>query len=241
MVAERDRELPRIIARAQAGDAGAFTELYTRYAGHILRYLYARLREQESAQDLTQEVFVRVIKGITNFEYRGEKSFLGWLYTIASNVLIGQMRQKRLISTPLDDGLEVVDPHGQEAVLLLFDQITLRQAINQLTADQQHVLTLKFFADLSNAEVALAIGRTEGAVKALQHRALHALHEILEREASEPLHTRAQNGELAQRAEQLVGSDLTANRNRATGEAETKRANDGAKKRRRGRGSYTDS
>ena len=187
MVTDLDLELPRIIARAKAGDAGAFGELYTRYAGLILRYLYVRVHEQEGAQDLTQEVFVRVIKGIAGFEYRGEKSFLGWLYTIAGNVLIGQARRKRAISTPLDESVELIDPRGQEAVLSIFDRVALEQAIAQLTEDQQQVLTLKFFADMTNQEIAVAIGRSEGAVKALQHRALHALQQILERERELPM------------------------------------------------------
>src|SRR5262245_60045902 len=187
MVTELALELRGIITRAKAGDVGAFGELYSRYASVILRYLYARLREQESAQDLTQEVFVRVIKGIGGFEYRGEKSFLGWLYTIAGNVLIGQARRKRAISTPLDESIELVDPRGQEAVLSIFDRVALEQAIAQLTEDQQQVLTLKFFADMTNQEIAVAIGRSEGAVKALQHRALHALQQILERERELPI------------------------------------------------------
>lgn len=182
MVTDLDLELRRIITQAKSGDVGAFGELYTRYASMILRYLYARLREQESAQDLTQEVFVRVIKGIGGFEYRGEKSFLGWLYTIAGNVLIGQARRKRAISTPLDEHLELIDPHGQDAVHSIFDRVALEQAITQLTDDQQQVLTLKFFADMTNQEIAHVLGRTEGAIKALQHRALHALQQILERD-----------------------------------------------------------
>jgi RNA polymerase sigma-70 factor (ECF subfamily) len=183
---ESDPQLPNLIAKAQAGDPGAFGELYTRYAGAILRFLYVRTREQELAQDLTQEVFVRVIKGIGSFEYRGEKSFLGWLYTIAGNVLIGQARRKRAISTPLDDNIEVVDPRGQEAVLSVFDRVSLMHAISQLTDDQQQVLTLRYFSDMTNQEIASATGKTEGAVKALQHRALQALHQILERESQDP-------------------------------------------------------
>jgi RNA polymerase sigma-70 factor, ECF subfamily len=183
---ESDPELPRMIARAQAGDTGAFGELYTRYAGLILRYLYVRTREQESAQDLTQEVFVRVIKGIGGFEYRGEKSFLGWLYTIAGNVLIGQARRKRAISTPLDESMEVADPRGQEAVLSVFDRVSLMTAMSQLTGDQQQVLTLRYFSDMTNQEIAATTGKTEGAVKALQHRALQALQQILEREGGDP-------------------------------------------------------
>jgi RNA polymerase sigma-70 factor (ECF subfamily) len=185
MVTELERELPNIIARAQSGDVAAFSEIYSRYASQILRYLYARLREPESAQDLTQEVFVRVLKGIGNFEYRGEKSFLGWLYTIAGNVLIGQSRRRSPVSTPLDEGIDIADPHGQEAVHSIFERETLRQAIAQLTEDQQQVLMLKFFADMTNNEIARAIGRSEGAVKALQHRALASLQIILARESRE--------------------------------------------------------
>ena len=190
MVSESELELPKIIAQAQRGDAGAFGELYAKYAGPILRYLYVRVRDQEGAQDLTQEVFVRVIKGIGGFEYRGEKSFLGWLYTIANNVLIGQARRKRAISTPLDENIELVDPRGQDEVLSIYDRVELQQAISQLTQDQQQVLTLKFFADMTNNEIATAIGRTEGAVKALQHRALQSLQQIMVREGQEQLATR---------------------------------------------------
>lgn len=186
MVTETDPELPRIIARAQAGDPAAFGDLYTRYAGIILRYLYLRTREQEGAQDLTQEVFVRVIKGIGGFEYRGEKSFLGWMYTIAGNVLIGQARRKRAVSTPLDDSVEIADPRGQEAVLSVYDRVSLQHAMSQLTGDQQQVLTLRYFADMTNQEIAASTGKTEGAVKALQHRALQSLQQILERESNDP-------------------------------------------------------
>jgi RNA polymerase sigma-70 factor (ECF subfamily) len=191
MVTESDRELPSMIARAQAGDAGAFGDLYARYASVILRYLYLRTREQETAQDLTQEVFVRVIKGIGGFEYRGEKSFLGWLYTIAGNVLIGQARRKRAISTPLDESVEIADPRGHEAVLSVFDRVSLQHAMGQLTSDQQQVLTLRYFADMTNQEIAASTGKTEGAVKALQHRALQALQQILERENGELVRARS--------------------------------------------------
>lgn len=187
MVSELDLELPKVIAQAQLGEPGAFGELYAKYAGLILRYLYVRVRDQEGAQDLTQEVFVRVIKGIGSFEYRGEKSFLGWLYTIANNVLIGQARRKRAISTPLDENIELADPRGQEEVLSIYDRVMLQQAISQLTHDQQQVLTLKFFADMTNNEIATTIGRTEGAVKALQHRALQSLQQIMAREGQEQL------------------------------------------------------
>jgi len=194
MVTELDQELPGIIARAQAGDSGAFTEIYRRYAGIILRFLYARTQEQEGAQDLTQEVFMRVLKGIGSFEYRGEKSFLGWLYTIAGNVLVGHVRRKQPISTPLDEDLKLIDPYGQQAVLSLYDRLEIQEAMSQLTEDQQRVVTMKFFADMTNSEIATAIGRSEGAVKALQNRAINALSQIMKQERSESLRIRELNG-----------------------------------------------
>jgi RNA polymerase sigma-70 factor (ECF subfamily) len=194
MVADANVELPAIIARAQAGDESAFGELYARYARYILRYMYVRTREPELAQDLTQEVFIRVIKGIGGLQYRGEKMFLGWLYTIAGNVLIGQTRRRQLSVSSLSDSADVTDPRGQEAVSSLFERLSLQHAIAQLTVEQQHVLILKFFGDMTNQEIAATIGKTEGAVKALQHRAIQALQQILDREPSETLMVRAIGG-----------------------------------------------
>ncbi len=191
MLTEADHELSQIVARAKQGESAAFSEIYSRYASLILRYLYVRLREQETAQDLTQEVFMRVLKSIGGFEYRGEKSFLGWLYTIASNILIGQARRRRAIATPLDETLELVDPSSQEAVSTVDDRLTLQDAMRQLTDDQQQVLTLRYFSDMTNQEIANVTGRTEGAVKALQHRALQSLQQIMTREMGDPLRARA--------------------------------------------------
>ncbi len=182
ITSEPESDLVRLISKAQRGDPVAFDDLYERYAQGILRYLYLRTREAESAQDLTQEVFIRVLKNIKKFEYRGEKSFLGWLYTIAGNVLIGHVRRKHGIQTPLDQNLEVVDPRGQESFASTIERIYLLNAMSQLTDDQQQVLTLKFFGDLTNQEIATVIGRTEGAVKALQHRAILSLQQIIEQE-----------------------------------------------------------
>ena len=186
ITSEPESDLVRLITKAQRGDPVAFDDLYERYAQGILRYLYLRTREAESAQDLTQEVFIRVLKNIRKFEYRGEKLFLGWLYTIAGNVLIGHVRRKHGIQTPLDQNLEIVDPRGQEQFASTIERIYLLNAMSQLTDDQQQVLTLKFFGDLTNQEIATVIGRTEGAVKALQHRAILSLQQIIEQEPTNP-------------------------------------------------------
>lgn len=181
-------DLAVLIGRAQEGDVGAISELYTLYASSILRYMYIRVAERELAQDLTQDVFIRVIKGINSFEYRDEKAFLSWLYTIASNILASHRRRRNLPSTPLDEQAEFADARSLEEVRSVNERLALRQALDQLTDDQQRVLSLRFFADLTNSEIAALLNRTEGAIKALQHRALQSLHRILSRE-NEEAHT----------------------------------------------------
>jgi len=178
-------ELSDLIGRAKTRDPAAISELYNRYAGAMLRYFYLRVSEHELAQDLTQELFIKVIHGIERFEYRDEKSFLGWLYTIAANVLSSHRRRRRLVAAPLDGQDEIVDQRSQDDVRTVTERLALQQAIGQLTRDQQQVVTLRFFAELSNNEIAGVLRRTEGAVKAIQHRALQSLQRILSREAEE--------------------------------------------------------
>ncbi len=179
-------DLHDLIRRAQHRDPTAISELYDRFAGLVLRYIYARVAEHELAQDLTQEVFIKVIHAIERFEYRDEKSFLGWIYTIAANVLHSHHRRRHILATPFDHANDIVDQRSQDDVRSITERIALQQAIGQLTQDQQQVLTLRFFADLSNSEVAGVLQRTEGAVKAIQHRALQSLQKILIRENEEP-------------------------------------------------------
>ncbi len=172
-------ELHDLVGRAQSRDPGAISEIYDRYAHLILRYIYLRVSEHELAQDLTQEVFIKVIYGISRFEYRDEKSFLGWLYTIASNVLCSHQRRRRFSFTSFDLQGDLVDQRSQDNARTITDRVALQQAIGQLTKDQQQVLMLRFFADMSNNEIAKILQRTEGAIKSLQHRAIQSLQRIL--------------------------------------------------------------
>lgn len=178
-------DLRELIQRAQTRDPTAISELYNRYAALVLRYLYLRVAEHELAQDLTQEVFIKVINAIGRFEYREEKAFLGWLYTIAANVLNSHRRRRRVLSTPIDARDDLIDHRSQDDARAITDRVAIEQALGQLTRDQQQVVTLRFFADLSNSEIAGMLQRTEGAIKAIQHRALQSLQKIMRREADE--------------------------------------------------------
>jgi len=195
-------ELRDMLERAQRGDAAAFSDLYRRYAGLVLRFLVARLRDPELAQDLTQEVFIRVLKAIGTFKYQGEKSFLSWIYAIASNVMISYIRRRKAPHLSLEDEINLADPAGQDAVSSIFNRVSLQQAMSKLTDDQQQVLTLRFYGDMSNAEIARQLNKTEGAVKALQHRALQSLQQIIIRDTDDPVQRRPET--VAQQSEQLL-------------------------------------
>jgi RNA polymerase sigma-70 factor, ECF subfamily len=176
-------DLPSAIARAREGNPHAIRELYDAYADPVRRYCYVRLGDIEAAHDCVQEVFVCIWKGIKKFEYRGDLSFTAWMYTIANNVLVSYVRKrKRAQHVPLTAELNLTDPKTTDTARLVCDRMALQQAVSQLTAEQQQVIMLKFFVGLSNLEIAGIVGRTEGAIKALQHRAIHRLHQILSAE-----------------------------------------------------------
>ncbi len=176
-------DLPSVIARAREGNPQAIRELYDVYSDPVRRYCYVRLADSEAAQDCVQEVFLCIWKGVKNFEYRGDLSFTAWLYTIANNVLVSYVRKrKRVQQVPLTPELNLTDPKSNDSARSICERLALRQAISQLTSEQQQVITLKFYVGLTNLEIAEILGRTEGAVKALQHRAINRLQQILSHE-----------------------------------------------------------
>ncbi len=173
-------DLCATIACAQEGNPSALQQLYDMYASPIRRYCYVRLGQIEAAQDCTQEIFICIWKGIKSFEYRDDLSFKAWLYRIASNVVVSYMRQvNQAPHVPLTPELNLTDPLSLDTPRTICDQLMLREALGRLTLEQQQVVTLKFFAGLSNSEIAATLNRTEGAVKALQHRAIIRLQSIL--------------------------------------------------------------
>ena len=173
-------DLRAILVQAQHGSRAAMHDLYDAYNAEVYRYCYVRLGDQGGAEDCVQEVFERIWKGVHSFEYRGDSSFLAWMYKIASNVLISYGRKHKAVRhVPLTPELNLADNRHADTARTIVDRLALREAIDQLTPEQQHVITLKFFVGMSNIEIAAVLGRTEGAVKALQHRAIQRLQRVL--------------------------------------------------------------
>jgi RNA polymerase sigma-70 factor (ECF subfamily) len=173
---------PFLIERAKSYDQKAISELYKRHVQSIYRYIYYRVGDVNAAEDLTADVFLKALEGLEGFTYRGIP-FSAWLYRIAHARVVDHFRrQARRELLPLDERLVATGKGPQAAVEAQLYHEELQSAIAQLTADQQQVIILRFVEGLSNAEVARILGKSEGAVKSLQHRALNALQRIMRRE-----------------------------------------------------------
>ncbi len=170
-----------LIALAQSGDASALGELYDRHHEHIFRYLWSRLGDQQTAEDLTGDVFLRMMTALPKYR-PGKASLRAWLYQIARNLLIDHFRKRgNRVNDPLSvmagQETDQYDPSPQAD-----DALTIRrleEALKVLEQGQREVVILRFVVGLPLREVAASLNKTEAAVKALQHRGLAALRVAL--------------------------------------------------------------
>ncbi len=165
-----------LMARARANDKQALAALYDLYATRIYGYLYRRIGNSQVAEDLTGDVFVKVLEAI-RAQRVWRLSFRGWLYRIAHNVAVDWFRSYHsLTGEPLED-VEVVADTAEPGtqVAAIWSHQELHRAIRALPQTQQQVLILRFGEGMKTREVAEILGKSVGAVEALQHRALHAL------------------------------------------------------------------
>ena len=162
---------------AQQGEAVAFGHLYERYFPRVYSYLSCKLRNSTEAEDLAAQVFLKALESIGGYRWTGVP-FQAWLLRIAHNLFVDYLRRRRQrASEPIDESVpdagRVANPEAW-----LAEKVTregLIKAVERLTDLQRQVIALKFAGGLSNAEVARLLGKTEGAVKALQHAALQSL------------------------------------------------------------------
>jgi RNA polymerase sigma-70 factor, ECF subfamily len=171
---------PALIRRAQTGDADAVAELYHRHAPVIFRYLYVRLCERATAEDLTGEVFLKMVEGLPHYSDRG-LPFGAWLFRIAHARLVDHYRRNNRRQNTLLSETWADEGDGPEALAL--DRITYRTLLallRHLTDEQQLVVQLRFIEGHSLEVTASLMQKNVGAVKALQHRALRELERQLE-------------------------------------------------------------
>jgi RNA polymerase sigma-70 factor, ECF subfamily len=172
-------EIRSLVERAQAGDRDALEELYLIHFDRIYGYLHMTVGNRHDAEDLTTQTFLKMLESIGRFRFRAAP-FSAWLFRIAHNLAMDHFRASRRVQ--LEE--EVPEPVDQElsAEMEAFQSIgraSMLDLIEELSPEQKQVLTLKFVFDFSNVDAATILGKTEGAVKSLQHRALVALQKRL--------------------------------------------------------------
>lgn len=169
-------EIRKLVERAQAGDRMALEELYLIHFDRIYSYLHMTVGNRHDAEDLTTQTFLRMLESIGKFRFQAAP-FSAWLFRIAHNLSMDHFRANRRWQ-PEE---EVPEPHGAEErsaedeAFHAIGRKSMLDLIDTLSQDQQQVLTLKFVFNFSNGEAATILGKTEGAVKSLQHRALVSL------------------------------------------------------------------
>jgi len=181
-----DSEMIQLLERAKRHDAVALDRLYQLYIDKVYRYIWYRVGDQVTAEDLAMDVFVRLVEHIEGFRVPPQQqvaAFSAWLFRIAGNLVNDHHRRRvradRFVESKKGE-LAWTDTHAFDGELRhLATQDELRQAIAKLNESQREVLYYRFVADLSSAQTATAIKKSESAVKALQHRALESLRRAL--------------------------------------------------------------
>lgn len=168
----------RVVA---ARDPKSFGELYDRFVDRVYRYLYFRTGSHAEAEDLTEHVFLKAWEAIGRYRWQG-RPFLAWLYRLAHNAHIDHVRtQKPTTSLNNDEHpIDVASPSSAMELARTLDAELLSNALTQLTPDQQQVIILKFIEGMDNDEIALTMNKREGAIRALQMRALMSMRRVLE-------------------------------------------------------------
>jgi RNA polymerase sigma-70 factor (ECF subfamily) len=175
-------EVRGLVERAQQGDREALEELYLLHFERIYSYLHLSVGNRHDAEDLTTQTFLKMLEAIGRFRWQSAP-FSAWLFRIAHNLAMDHFRTRRRVQTegdlPEEAGGEVSSAEDQ--ALDSLGTAGMLELIERLSAEQRQVLTLKFLFGFVNAEVAGILGKSEGAVKSLQHRALGSLEKQLVR------------------------------------------------------------
>ena len=182
-VEDDHREVWLLVERAREGDGEAFGLIYDRYADVVFRYVFYRVGDRGLAEDLTSETFLRALRRIGSFTYQG-RDIGAWLVTIARNLILDHVKSARSRLESTTDEIGLVGDHASSTVrpptpeALVLDSLTsaaLMEAVDALNLEQRECVLLRFVQGFSVSETAAIMGKNDGAIKALQHRAVRKL------------------------------------------------------------------
>lgn len=180
-VDETHAETWRLVGLAQAGDGDAFGQLYDRYVDMVFRFVYFRVNDRALAEDFTSETFLRALRRIGTISYQG-RDIGAWFITIARNIVLDHLKSARhRLEMTTADTLESREhaTSTEEAVLSALQSERLMQAVGQLGEEQRECVMLRFVHGLSVSETAQVMGKNDGAIKAMQHRAVRRLADLV--------------------------------------------------------------
>lgn len=167
----------QLISLAKAGDVEAFGELYSRYLDPIYRYIRTRVSEDQIAEDLSEETFIRAFKALDKYKERG-LPFSAYLYRVTKNLLVDfYRRQKEEIALEKANHIPAPGMAIDESLIRAEKHSMLGQAYKQLPTDYQEIIRLRIILGRSTSEAAAWMERSEGATRVLLHRALNALRQ----------------------------------------------------------------
>jgi len=169
---EAELEVERQQILAAQRDRAAFAPLYERYVDQIFGYVYMLTRNREQAEDVTAATFARAMEELPRFEWRGVP-YSAWLYRVAANLVARERRRPAWLELKSHAAIDPLSPPDIAEINSRAAEI--REAVSQLPAHQRQAIVLRFSGGLRNREIAKIMGRSEGAVKLLTHRAMTTL------------------------------------------------------------------
>ncbi|MGE0601793.1 MAG: sigma-70 family RNA polymerase sigma factor [Dehalococcoidia bacterium] len=172
-----------VVDAAQGGDQAALGALYDHYFPRVYRFVSARLSTNEDAEDVTTEIFLRIIENLRSFTWRG-LPFGAWVFRIARNEVVSHVRKQKVRTNTgqLTESIQDPSPDHVDEIVTAFTVATVREAAEKLPEAQRQVIALRFGAGLSVAETAQALGKTANNVKVLQHKAIAKLQVMVQDE-----------------------------------------------------------
>ncbi|OGE79125.1 MAG: hypothetical protein A2751_05800 [Candidatus Doudnabacteria bacterium RIFCSPHIGHO2_01_FULL_46_14] len=175
------QNLEALVLRAKNGDEIAFGQIYDLYFQKVYRFIYFRVNHKEAAEDLVSEVFIKVWDKLDKIQEA--QAFNGWIYQIARNLVIDYYRsRKENVDISLLENVLQYEDNMIDRTNLSFQQKAFLENLGQLTEEQQIVIKLKFLEELDNPDIAKILGKSEGAIRVIQHRAISELKKILKYE-----------------------------------------------------------
>lgn len=179
---ETTERVDLLVTRAAGGDAEAFGQLYDLHINRVYRHIYYRVGDKEESEDLTQQVFIKAWKAIGRYK-KTTSPFLAWLMRISHNLVIDFYRSKKETDyLDIEIAATDLDSNPERLAETNFNQKQIRKTILQLPDEQQQVIMMRFIEGFAYAEIASVLGKSEGAIRVIQYRALKKMRSIMDKE-----------------------------------------------------------